>query len=68
MELRNMPVSIIPFSKSQGKSTLLFGLGFLKLMFGGMVLFSSAKTIFMILESPDAPSPWPMFGFTSVLN
>lgn len=59
-----MSVSIIPFLKSHGKNTLLFGFGVLKLIFGGMVLFSSANTIFMILESPDAPSPWPMFGFT----
>jgi hypothetical protein len=33
-------------------------------MLGGIVLFSSAKTIFMMLERPDAPSPWPIFGFT----
>lgn len=48
------------------KSSLLFGLGVLKLMLGGIVLCSSASTIFMMLDSPDAPSPWPMFGLTCV--
>lgn len=43
---------------------LLFGFGVTKLIFGGIVLFSRARTALMILVSPDAPSPWPTFGFT----
>lgn len=43
----------------------LLGFGVLKLRFGGMVLFSSAKDIFNKLDSPEAPSLCPKFVFTS---
>ena len=43
---------------------LLFGFGFEKLMFGGMILLSSASTVLIILVIPDAPSEWPTLGFT----
>lgn len=43
---------------------ILFGLGVSKLMFGGMIFFSSARVVLMRPTSPDAPSAWPRFGFT----
>jgi hypothetical protein len=43
---------------------LLLGFGVLNLMFGGMVLFSSARTHLIRLVIPEDPSPWPTFGFT----
>lgn len=43
---------------------VLRGLGVSKLMFGGIFLASSDRTILMMLEIPDAPSPWPRFGLT----
>lgn len=43
----------------------LFGFGLLKRMLGGIVLFSSASVILMMLDRPDAPSLWPRFGLTS---
>jgi hypothetical protein len=43
---------------------LLFGLGLLKLIFGGMVFFSRASTILMTEESPEAPSECPILGLT----
>ena len=38
------------------RGVLLFGFGVEKLMFGGIVFFSNARTILMILVIPDAPS------------
>ncbi len=43
---------------------LLLGFGVVKLMFGGIIFFSRANVILMILDSPEAPSPWPIFGLT----
>lgn len=43
---------------------LLLGLGVLNLMFGGMVLCSSASTHLIKLVIPEDPSPWPTFGLT----
>lgn len=43
---------------------LLLGFGLLNLMFGGMVLFSSASTHLIKLVIPEDPSPWPTFGLT----
>lgn len=53
-------------SKLQSGATidLLEGFGFLKLMLGGIVLCSSAKTILMTLDIPEAPSEWPRLGLT----
>lgn len=42
----------------------LFGLGSRKLMFGGMVFFSKARTALMMLVIPEAPSEWPTLGLT----
>ena len=42
----------------------LFGLGVLKLMFGGMMPFSRARTALIRLVRPLAPSEWPTFGLT----
>lgn len=49
---------------SASAAILLFGFGVRKLMFGGIIFFSNAKTILMILVIPDAPSECPTFGFT----
>ena len=46
------------------KGGILFGFGLLKLMFGGMILCSNARTVFIRLVVPEAPSEWPTFGFT----
>lgn len=46
------------------KACLLLGLGLEDLMFGGIVLFSNARTALIRLVRPLAPSEWPVFGFT----
>ena len=46
------------------RESLLLGLGSEKLIFGGIVLCSSAKTVLIRLVVPEAPSEWPTFGFT----
>lgn len=42
----------------------LFGLGVLKLIFGGTMRCSSARMPLIRLVSPAAPSEWPTFGLT----
>lgn len=43
---------------------LLLGLGFLNLIFGGIVLCSKARTALIKLVMPEQPSECPTFGFT----
>jgi hypothetical protein len=45
-------------------TNLLFGLGALSFIFGGMVLCSNAKIDLMRLLIPEAPSECPRLGFT----
>lgn len=46
------------------KGSILFGFGLSKLMLGGITLCSNARTVFIRLVVPEAPSEWPTFGFT----
>lgn len=46
---------------------ILFGLGLLSLIFGGIVLCSRARTHLMTDESPAEPSECPTFGLTEVM-
>lgn len=57
-----MSVSMILAEKMPGN--LLLGFGVWNLMFGGMILFSRARTAFIKLEMPAEASEWPRFGLT----
>ncbi len=46
------------------ETDLLFGLGVVSFIFGGMILCSNAKIDLMRLLMPEAPSECPRFGFT----
>jgi hypothetical protein len=61
---RNGQINIL----SSVRVDLLFGLGFLNLIFGGIVLFSKARTALIRLVIPEQPSECPTFGFTDPMN
>jgi len=46
------------------RQNVLFGFGVVNLMFGGIILCSKVRTALIKLLIPEAPSAWPMFGFT----
>lgn len=48
----------------RGVWQLLLGFGVVKWAFGGITLFSRARTAFITLVTPEAPSEWPTLGLT----